>query len=211
MIPPIPIVILAAGESRRLGSAKQLVRFGGRSLLAHSVATARAADSGPVLVILGAGADALRAEVGTAEAIVIVNPEWAEGMASSVRAAVRAVEAEVLDAGAILFAVCDQPLVTTRLIRSIVAAHREGHDLVAATYGGGLGVPALFARQYFAELRGLAGDAGARRVLARHAGKVHAISFPGGVVDVDTPTDAARLADLDEAAQVRVVATGMGG
>ena len=194
--PPIPVAILAAGASRRLGAAKQLVRFGGRSLLAHAVATARAAGCGPVLVVLGAGADQLRGEVGSGEGSVIANPAWAEGMAASVRVAVGAVAAEIPDAPAILFAVCDQPLMSAELLREVVAAHRAGHDLVAAEYGGRLGVPALFTREYFGELLGLSGDEGARRVLARHAARVRAISFPGGVVDVDTPADAAALARL---------------
>ena len=198
MTPPIPVAILAAGESRRLGAAKQLVRFRGRTLLAHAVATARAAGCGPVLVVLGARADALRDEVADLGVRVVENPAWATGMGSSVRAAVAAIEAEIPAADAILFAVCDQPLVTADLLIAIAQAHRAGHDLVAAAYGASIGVPALFARPYFAELRDLPGDAGARKVLARHEAAVHAIPFPGGIVDVDTPADAARLAALAE-------------
>ena len=91
---------------------------------------------------------------------------------------------------------------TPDLLAAIVRAHRAGHDLVAAAYAGGFGVPALFARRFFAELRALPGDAGARQVLARHAATVHAVPFPGGAIDVDTPADAARLADLDPADRI---------
>ncbi len=193
---PVPVVILAAGGSRRLGEAKQLVPFRGRSLLAHAIATALEADCGPVLVVLGARADALRDEAAGLGARVVENPDWATGLGSSVRAAIAAVEAEVpeAEAEAVLCTVCDQPLVTADLLASMVRAHREGRDLVAAAYDGATGVPALFARRFFAELRELPGDSGARRVLARHAADVHAIPFPGGAVDVDTPADVARLA-----------------
>ncbi len=196
LVAPIPIVILAAGESRRLGSAKQLVQFRGRTLLAHAVATAQAAAAGPVLVVLGARIDIVRAEITDPTVRVVANPAWAEGMGSSVRVAVAAVLADLPEARAILFLVADQPLVTSDLINELITAYDVGYPLVASCYDETLGVPVLFDRRYFAELSVLPGDAGARRVLARHSAAVHAIPFAGGVVDVDTPADAAHLAEL---------------
>lgn len=192
--PPIPVVILAAGASRRLGMPKQLALYRGQTLLGHAVATALAAGSGSVVVVLGAGADPLGREVTGPGVRVVANPDWATGMASSVRSGVAAVEEAVPDAGAILFTVCDQPLVTADLLEAITREHRAGHDLVAASYGETVGVPALFSRRYLAELAALTGDEGARRVLARHADLVRAIPFPDAALDVDTPADLARLA-----------------
>ena len=191
-IPPplVPVAILAAGASRRLGEAKQLVRFRGRTLLAHAIATALAADCGPVLAVLGAGGEDLREEAAAAGARVVENPDWASGLGSSVRSALAA----VAGAEAVLFTVCDQPMVTADLLAAIVRAYRDGREIVAAAYDGAVGVPALFSRRYFGELEALQGDAGARRVLARHADAVHAIPFPGGGMDVDTPADLGRLA-----------------
>ena len=194
MTASVAVVVLAAGASRRLGAPKQLVRCGGQTLLTRAVEVAQAAGCGPVFVVLGAGADFLRAEVALPDARVVVNLAWSEGIGSSVRAGVAAVEADAPDAGAILFTVCDQPLVTAGLLAELAAAHYAGRDLVAAAYAGTVGVPALFARRYFAELRELPGDAGAKRVLAGHASEVFAVPFPGGEADIDTPTDAARLA-----------------
>ena len=191
---PIPVVILAAGASRRLGTAKQLVRFRGQSLLSHAIATASAADCGPVLVVLGAGADVLRDEVTGAGARVVDHPDWTTGLGSSVRAAIAAVEAEFPRAGAVLCTLCDQPLMTAELLAAIVRAYRDGSDLVATAYDRAIGVPALFGRRFFGELGELAGDSGARSLLARHAPEVCAIPFPGGALDVDTPADLARLA-----------------
>jgi molybdenum cofactor cytidylyltransferase len=161
-----------------LGTAKQLVAFRGRSLLSHAAATALASH-------------ALRDEV--AGARVVENRDWATGMGSSVRVGVAAVEAEIPGAGAVLFLLCDQPLVTSELLSRMVQAFREGSDLVAASYDGAIGVPALFARRFFGELRELEGDSGARRLLTRHATEIHAVPFEGGGLDVDTPADLIRL------------------
>ena len=191
---PIPVVVLAAGASSRLGEAKQLVPFQGRTLLTHAITTAIAADCGPVLAVLGAGGDSLRNEAIEAGARVVENPDWATGLGSSIRVAIDWIEAEIPEAGAVLCLVCDQPLMTAGLLATIIQAHRDGHDLVAATYDGAMGVPALFSRRFFGELRGLPGDVGARRILARHSAQVHAVPFPGGSIDVDIPADLARLA-----------------
>ena len=193
MTPPVPVVILAAGASRRLGRPKQLVPFRGRTLLAHAVATARAAGCGPVFVVRGSRADTLQGEA--TGATLVENPDWGAGIGTSIRVAVAAIESELPGATAGLFTVCDQPFVTPELLAHIAEAHtRGGHGLVAAAYSGTVGVPALFARQYFNELKDLPGEVGAKRVLARHASAVHALPFPEGAVDVDTETDAELLA-----------------
>ena len=196
MTAPIPVAILAAGASRRLGEPKQLVRFEGRTLLARAVDVARAAGLGPVVVVLGSRAAELRAEAGAGRPgiCVVENSDWATGMGSTVRAAVDAAEAAAPGASAVLLMSCDQPLVSIDLLVAISREHRDGGELVASAYDGILGVPALFARRFFGELRALPGDAGARRLIARHAAEARAVPFPGGSVDVDTPEDLARLA-----------------
>lgn len=198
MTPPVPVVVLAAGGSRRLGVPKQSLAFRGRSLLTRALDAARAADCGPVFAVLGSGADALRGEAAGPGVTVVDNPDWAAGMGTSFRAAVAAVGADCPAASAILFTVCDQPLVTGDLLAAIAAAHRGGQGLVAAGYAGTAGVPALFARRYFAELVALPADAGAKRVLVRYAAEVCVVPFPGGAIDIDTPDDAARLAGLTD-------------
>jgi len=115
-------------------------------------------------------------------------------MASSIRAGVEGLVSATPDVVAAVLLLCDQPHVTARIISGLVAAHRAtGSAVVASTYGGSFGVPALFSRTLFAELARLEGAAGAKSVIKRHASEAHFLPFQGGEVDVDTPDDFARL------------------
>ncbi len=189
---PIPVVVLAAGGSSRLGTPKQLLPFRGQPLLAHAVRVA-ASDVRPVFVVLGSGADELRSIAEAFGGRVVVNAEWQAGMGSSVRAGLAAVEENHPNAAAVLFAVCDQPHVTADLFVKMIAALRAGNEMVACAYSGTVGVPVLFGRRYFADLRDLPPHAGAKRLLARHAAAVFAVPFPAGALDIDTPADIAAL------------------
>ena len=98
------------------------------------------------------------------------------------------------DADAAVLLLCDQPHVTIDVISGLVAAHRAtGRHVIASTYGGSFGVPALFSRTLFAELTRLEGRSGAKEVSKRHASGSHFLPFRGGEVDVDTPDDLSRL------------------
>jgi molybdenum cofactor cytidylyltransferase len=190
-VTPIPVMVLAAGSSSRLGTPKQLLPFRGKPLLAHAVAVA--IGCGPVFVVLGSRVDELLLVAEAAGGRAAVNPDWEQGMGSSVRTGLAAVEAALPGAAAVLLTVCDQPHVSAELFGEMVRAFRSGRELVACEYSGTVGVPALFARRYFPELRELAPDAGAKRLLARHAQDVFAVPFPAGVFDIDTPADARLL------------------
>jgi molybdenum cofactor cytidylyltransferase len=188
------VVVLAAGASSRLGSPKQLVTLGGRTLLRRAVETAVATGLGPVVVVLGAAADRCRPEVEGLDVAVVENAEWPSGMASSVRAGLAGVAAAAPDADAVLLTLCDQPFVTAELLSRLVSVRREtSASVVACEYAGALGVPALFGRELFGELAALEGESGARRVVARHAASARSVPFPEGAVDVDTPRDVERL------------------
>jgi molybdenum cofactor cytidylyltransferase len=181
---------------------KQLVRWRGRTLLRRAVETAlagvrqggtgagrtaRAATVplGPVVVVLGAEAERLRAELRGLPVVVAVNADWASGLSSSLRAGLDAAG----DAGGVLFVAADQPFVTAGLLRRVMAAFRAGAPIVACAYADTLGVPALFDRAYFGELAGLEGDAGAKRIIERHRDVVRVVGFERGATDVDTRGD----------------------
>lgn len=191
----VGIVVLAAGASLRMGEPKQLLRCGGETLLARAVRAALSSRCRPVVVVLGAHAEALRGEVARAEARVVVNPEWAEGMASSIRCGLAALEEAT--AGAVRAAVlmlCDQPLVTGEVIGRLLAAYGAGRTpLVASEYEARgertRGVPALFSRALFPELMALRGAEGAKRVVERRSSIATFIAVPEAAFDVDTPED----------------------
>jgi molybdenum cofactor cytidylyltransferase len=189
------VVVLAAGGSRRLPGPKQLLRFHGVTLLRRAAQTAVTAGCGRVVVVLGAGSAAkqLRFELVDLDLTVAENARWKDGIATSIRAGLEALQA-LAPMEAVLFMTCDQPHVEPPLLTQLVAAFAQSHPrAVACEYAGTVGVPALFARELFDELRALEGDQGAKRVLERHLTDVARIPFEGGAVDIDTPGDVAKL------------------
>ena len=188
-------VILAAGSSSRMGSPKQILHYRGESLLRRAALAALGAGCAPVIVVTGAHAELSRRELHGLDVREAFNPHWETGMASSIRAGLEGVVNS--DVAAAVFTLCDQPHVTAEVISALIEAHRiTGSTVVASTYGGSFGVPALFGRSLFPELATLEGAAGAKQVIQRHASNAHSIPFAGGEVDVDTPEDYARLKRL---------------
>ena len=178
MIENVAAVILAAGASRRLGEPKQLVRLEQETLLERTVRVAAEAGCSPILVVLGASSEAILAQSSLAPAQIVLNLEWEEGMASSIRAGIRALSPEVQ---AVLLLTCDQPTVTPEHLRRL--ASEAPAEPVASRYASRHGVPAYIPADTFAELLQLSGDQGARHLLAA----ARAIDLPGGEIDVDTP------------------------
>jgi CTP:molybdopterin cytidylyltransferase MocA len=169
-------VILAAGASTRLGEPKQLAMLGGETLLERAVRVAREAGCRPVVVVLGAEAERIRAACALGDAVVAINQRWSEGMATSIRCGLAALSS---DAGGALLMTCDQPAVTAVHLRALMATG----EVTASKYAGRRGVPAYFPAAWFAALSKLAGDAGARELLR----DVRTVELAGGALDVDTP------------------------
>ncbi|MDW8009489.1 MAG: nucleotidyltransferase family protein [Chloroflexota bacterium] len=189
----VGVIVLAAGASTRLGQPKQSLPYGDSTLLAHAVAAALNARLGPVLVVLGAHGPEL-AQALPSGAVAVHNPDWQEGMASSIRAGLAALERGWPQAAAAIVMVCDQPSVSAGLLRRLVAAWRQGSAAaVACQYGDTVGVPALFSRSLWPELMALRGDRGAKSVLERHRERLLLVPFPEGALDIDTPEDWQRL------------------
>ena len=183
----VAILLLAAGPSRRLGTPKQMLPYKDRSLLRHITEIAVASKACQTCVVLGAGARRLEKEIAHLPVESVYNPEWDEGLGSSIRSGVAAVP-DVADA--VLILLCDQPLVSAELLDELIGAYRSsGKAIVACEYGGNLGAPALFDRSLLPELAGLGGDRGAKQIIAAHAEEVYRIAFPEGAVDVDTMND----------------------
>ncbi len=187
-------MILAAGSSSRMGTPKQLLLFRGQTLLRRAALAALGAGCRPVIVVTGAHAERTRGELYGLDVREAFNARWETGMASSVRAGVEALADADAEARAVVLMLCDQPHVTSEVVAALVAAHRaDGSPVVASQYGGGLGVPALFARTVFAELARLEGRAGAKQVIKKYASESAFVPFPAGEIDVDTPDDFSRL------------------
>jgi molybdenum cofactor cytidylyltransferase len=186
----IGAVILAAGGSSRLGKPKQLLAYKGKTLLQHVVQTALASVAKPVLVVLGSEAEAM--QNATDEKIVqtVFNPDWQEGMASSIRCGIKALSETSPSAKGVVLMVCDQPFVSPALLNELMGAHEKtGKQILACGYGDSFGPPVFFDRSLFDELLRLKGDTGARSIVQRHADAVEVIPFPEGAYDIDTQAD----------------------
>jgi molybdenum cofactor cytidylyltransferase len=174
----IPAIVLAAGSSLRLGSAKQLARLGAETLLERAARTALEAELSPVYGVVSAD---LLIESPPRQLIRVVNHEATEGMASSIRAGLRALGHADAALGVVILA-CDQPAVTARHLRELA---NGGSEVVASAYSGRKGVPAYFPNAVFEMLLNLRGDRGARDLLQN----ARAIPLQGGELDIDTIED----------------------
>jgi molybdenum cofactor cytidylyltransferase len=183
-------VILAAGESARMGTPKQLLLLDGKPLLVRAVEAALASPAWPVVVVLGAHAEKIRPVLARLPVLVVENPAWAEGMASSLRTGITTLRQFSRAFDAALVALCDQPAFSVDTIAQLVAAQRAtGRSIVAARYAGRHGAPALFLREHFAALAALTGEEGARALLNGDPATTTPVDLPALSLDLDMPAD----------------------
>jgi len=190
---PVPAIILAAGGSRRLGQPKQLVRIAGETLLARAIRVVRASAFDPIFVVLGAHHENIRAAVDLSHVRVVMNPDWEQGIATSIHAGIRELLELDPHAAAALLLVCDQPRLTTEHLRTLIKAYEHAGEpgIVASRYGGAAGIPAIFPKSQFSKLLALQGDEGARHLLRNPENSVVEVEFSDGEIDIDTPSNLA--------------------
>jgi len=185
----IAAIILAAGESSRMGRLKQLLPWGGKTLLAWQVGQARAAGADDVVVVLGHEASRIRDEAGDLEARIVINEGYREGRASSLR---RGAEAVADGVEAVLVLSVDQPRPES-VLTALVDAWRDGRPLLAMpAYRGRRGHPVLADGALLAELRLVTEEGlGLREVTERHRDETAVIEIDNPVVNLDlnTPAD----------------------
>ncbi len=191
-------MVLAAGSASRMGRPKQALQVQGQSLISRAALAALEGGCSPVIVVIGAHGAVSRAELNGLDVQPVFNSRWGTGMGSSIRTGLRALLAADPNAAAAVFLLCDQPHVTAGIISQLVEAQRLSQSqIVACSYGGSFGVPALFARTWFAALAGLEDGAGAKQLIEQHRADAHFLPFPRGEVDLDTPDDVSRLTAED--------------
>jgi len=192
---PFAAIVLAAGASRRLGQPKQLLRVGGEALIERAVRLAALAGAAPVIAVLGAHRERIRAAVSLAGAIAVFNSDWEQGIATSIHAGVRALDGCDPPASAVMILACDQPRLTAAHLRALLDAFasQPSPAIAASAYAGVLGIPAVFPRAVLGDLLALRGDKGARSLLSQPPCPVVSVPFAGGEVDIDEPGDLAGL------------------
>jgi CTP:molybdopterin cytidylyltransferase MocA len=177
-------IVVAAGASTRLGRPKQIVEIDGEPLVKRTIRVLAAARVSKVAVVLGAHLDDIDSRM-TAPATRLINPDWKEGMASSIRLGTGWAMSQ--GATAVVLSVCDQPLLTTAHIDALIAMHESAPSIVGSRYRGVIGVPAVFPASVFGDLLALTGDRGARALLQ----DARAIAWEPGAIDIDTEDDLA--------------------
>lgn len=179
-------IVLAAGESSRMGRPKPLLPLNGDTFLGHLLKEIDASSVSTTLVVLGHHPEVVVAAHPEVEPISVINPNYTLGQLSSLQVGL----AGVGDADAALLCLADHPFVTTEVIEAVIEAFEStGRPIVVPTYQGRRGHPTLFARSVFDELRAAPLDQGARVVVWAHANEVLEVPTTenGIVADIDTP------------------------
>lgn len=187
-------LLIAAGSSKRLGQAKQLVEYQGQSLIQYIVGEMKDSGLEDVLVVLGSKADQIEPLIPHTR--IIVNSNWSEGMGSSIR---YGVEQLAKNHQPIMICLVDQYKLKAKIINELLAAYQVHIDtILASQFGNGIiGPPVIFPPEFLDELLKLSGDQGAgkliRKRIAENPNSVFLHPFPEGHYDVDVPEDLKRL------------------
>jgi molybdenum cofactor cytidylyltransferase len=189
--PTLYAIVLAAGASSRFGSPKQLVRVDGRPLMHTVVSRAVEICGHSTMVVLGANAGELAPLLRHSPATIVINRDWSEGLASSIRAGVSRLPGSC---SGVMLVLADQAAVTAEDLRRLAGTWRRQPDyMVAAQYGSTLGAPAIFPNACFRDLSDLRGDRGANALFRRNPDRVVRVPMDSAAPDIYTPEDLLRL------------------
>lgn len=188
------IVILAAGNSSRLGRPKQLLKYKTSTLLKNTISEALKVENTFVMVITGANHEIIKKELNSFEITIVLNPDWESGMSSSITKGLNEIIHLNPDCEECIFAVCDQPFVTTSIFENLISKHcNTQKGIVASAYSDILGTPVLFYKKYFKELLKLKGQEGAKKLIKKYNNDVVSVPFEKGHIDIDTEEDYDKL------------------
>lgn len=194
----IGVVILAAGSSSRLGYAKQLVSFKGKSLVQHTIDVSDVLDLDTQILVLGAKSAEIKSKIEPKNFEIVINDNWEEGMASSIRLGLKRSQELQKNLDHLLILLSDQPFVSTEKIEKLIKVHLKKKSVASfSKYAGDTGVPAIFSSVLFPALEALEGDQGARKLIHKQEFDFETVPFEKGNFDVDTPEDVALLKNLE--------------
>jgi len=186
------IIILAAGNSSRMGEPKQLMKFKNKTFIQHIVGEAVLANLDPLICVTGYQSDLIKDSISDLDVAVVYNKAWPEGMGSGISVGIR--QAMLPDVDSVILAVSDQPYVSSELFGMMVEMKEEsGKGIVACSYAGTLGTPVLFGKNYFDLLKSLDGNQGAKNIVKLNLPDVCTVEFEKGSVDIDTKQDYEKL------------------
>ncbi len=183
------IIILAAGESSRLGQPKQNLIYNGKTLLQITIDEATSSACEPIILVLGANTATILNPIKGDSIQVVHNTEWQQGMSTSIHAGLRQLKKTKGIERAIIV-LCDQPFVNAQLINKLIETSETSRKgIVACDYNNTLGVPVLFNSKYFTDLMALKGHEGAKKLLSVFKDDIASVHFADGAIDIDTMSD----------------------
>ena len=186
----ISILILAAGNSSRMGTPKQLLKIKNTTLLEHTLSCAIESRVESIAVVLGADSAKIQKSIPANNVTVHVNQDWVTGMGSSIKLGVKKIIAENINTQAIIILVCDQPMLKSGHINKLVEMYLLKTPLaVASSYKDAVGVPVLFDRMLFADLLRIGDTHGAKEIISTLRNNLLILPFAGGEIDLDTIDD----------------------
>jgi len=195
----IGVIILAAGSSSRLGYPKQLVEFKGIPLLQHSIDVAESLELDTKILVLGAKEDEINKKINRRNFEVVINENWEEGMSTSIRKGLSEALKLEKELEYIVMLLSDQPLVTKEKIEELIRVQVDSNKQATfSEYAGDVGVPAIFSREIFSELKKLKGDHGAKKLMYDKDFQFGTVQFENGNFDVDTNEDVELLKQMEE-------------
>lgn len=187
-MPEIPILLMAAGGSTRMGQPKQLLPWGEQTLIEHQIQTFLK-TSQPVNVVIGSNSNLVIPVIENYPVNIFINPDWESGMGSSISIGIAQIQQKFPNAKGVLITLLDQPMITTSYIEKIIGFYQPNIQqiIVSHSASGWTGVPVLFDECYFTELTKLKNDEGAKKIIQRY--EEHVILLEGGEIleDMDTP------------------------
>lgn len=190
----VSAIVLAAGMSRRMGTPKQLLRLAGETILEHTLKNVRASTVSDIVLVLGHAADSVEKEISSEGIKVVRNQDYQQGMGTSLRTGLAAVDA---GASAALIVLGDQPFVRAETLNQLIACHQESKpQITIPIYKGFRGNPVLLDRSVFAELQGLTGDVGCRAIFSNHTENIRKLAMDdiGILLDIDSQEEYQKLA-----------------
>lgn len=184
------IIILAAGNSSRLGTPKQLLHYKNKTLLQTAIEEASWVKNAIVFVVTGANHDVIQNEPYTQSTIICHNKDWEKGMSTSIATGLKELLALHPDIQKCIFTVCDQPYLSSSVFKDLLNTYfQTGKGIIASSYSQTLGTPVLFDKKYFDALLELKGQEGAKKIITRFLDDTASVLFEKGAVDIDTKED----------------------
>ena len=180
-------IILAAGSSSRLGEKKQLLTYGGDTLLNRTIELCQNAHLGEVYVVLGHEATTIGKSIHAGGIHIIINSDWALGMGTSLAKGIQALPDS---STGVFILLTDQIKLSSEILLSLQEEAREYPDsIICCRYQDNYGAPTYIPASHFDALRKLEGATGAKKYIQKHLDEVKFIEFPGGELDIDYPAD----------------------